>query len=186
MNDGLEKIIRENKEAFEDDAPLGHFERFEAKLDQEFAHKQRFNKKLILRIAASLIFLLLLGNQIRMYLAPSQAPAPAPTLASVSPEYGEAEFYYTSAINQSITQWNKMVREGAISKEDQKMMKKELADFDRMHKQLQQDLEATPDDERVINAMLEYYQAKLNVIQLVVSKLEKAKQQKLTNNETEI
>ncbi|HKJ41419.1 MAG TPA: hypothetical protein VKA27_04960, partial [Sunxiuqinia sp.] len=110
----------------------------------------------------------------------------APTLASVSPEYGEAEFYYTSAINQSITQWNKMVREGAISKEDQKMMKKELADFDRMHKQLQQDLEATPDDERVINAMLEYYQAKLNVIQLVVSKLEKAKQQKLTNNETEI
>ena len=186
MNDRLEKIIRENKEAFEDDAPTGHFERFEAKLDREFKQSKKFNRKVILRIAASLVFLLLLGNQIRMYLAPSQTDTPTPTLASVSPEYKEVEFYYTSAIDESMEQWNKLVKQGAISEADQKMMKKEIAEFDRMHKQLQQELKATPDDERVINAMLEYYQARLHVTQLVIDKLQQAKQQKLTDNETEI
>lgn len=186
MNDELEKLIRKNKDFFEDDAPSGHFERFNAKFDREFKPAKKLNRKIILRIAASLIFMLLLGNQIRMYLAPSRDPVSAPTLASVSPEYGEAEFYYTSAIDESMKQWNKLVKQGAISEADQKMMKQELAEFDRLHKQLQKDLKSAPDDERVINAMLEYYQSRLHVIQLVIDKLQKAKQQKLMNNETEI
>ena len=184
MTDILEKAIRENKELFEDDAIDGHFERFEAKLNKEFGHRRKFNRKLYLRIAVSIVFVSLLGNQLRIYLAPDKAPVS--NLASVSPQYSEVEFYFTSAINQSMSEWEQLNKEGYISEDDQKMIKQEMADFDQLHLQLQNELKATPDDERVINAMLEYYQARLNVITLVINKLNNVKQQKLTNNETEI
>jgi hypothetical protein len=189
MEDLLEKAIRENKGAFEEDAPLGHFERFEAKLDEEFKQKNKNNRKIYLQIAAALVFALLLGNQLRMYLAqPHQQPQPAPpaNLASVSPEYGEVEFYFTSTIGQSLNEWEKLSKAGVISEENQQLMAKEMEEFDKMEAQLQKELNANPDDQRVIDAMLEYYQAKLSVITLIIDKLKEVKQQKTTDNETEI
>jgi len=47
---------------------------------------------------------------------------------------------------------------------------------------LQVDLEANPTDERVINAMLEYYQARMNIITIIINKLQDAKQQKNNRN----
>ncbi|WP_159516959.1 hypothetical protein [Sunxiuqinia indica] len=184
MSDRLEKIFRENREAFEDDAPQGHFDRFEAKLDQKFRHQKKWNRKLFLQIAAAVIFALLLGNQLRMYFTPGQHQKA--TLASVSEEYGEVEFYYTSSIDQSLNEWDKLNQEGFISEADQQMMENEMQEFDQMQNQLQKELKANPDDERVIKAMLEYYQAKLSVIKIIINKLEEVKQQKLTHNETEI
>ncbi|WP_299577554.1 hypothetical protein [uncultured Sunxiuqinia sp.] len=184
MNDLLEKIIRENKDAFEEDAPQGHFERFEQKLDKEFKHRSRFNRKFYLQLAASLLFVLLLGNQVRMHLASNQAEPV--TLASVSEEYGEVEYYFTSSINQGLKEWEQLSKDGFISEADQRMMTREMEEFDQMQAQLQKELEANPDDERVINAMLEYYQAKLSVITLIIDKLKEVKQQKLTHNETQI
>jgi hypothetical protein len=102
------------------------------------------------------------------------------TLASVSPEYQEVEFYYTNAINVGLNQWETLNNEGFISDEEQKMMDAELVEFEERFKNLQQDLAANPNDERVINAMLEYYQAKLSVINMIVNKLEEVKQ---TNSE---
>ncbi|WP_321285852.1 hypothetical protein [uncultured Sunxiuqinia sp.] len=184
MSDRLEEIFRENREAFEDDAPQGHFDRFEAKLDHEFRHQKKWNRKLFLQIAAAVIFALLLGNQLRLYFTPEQNQEA--TLASVSKEYGEVEFYYTSSIDQSLNKWDKLNQEGFISEADQQMMENEIQEFDQVQNQLQKELKANPDDERVINAMLEYYQAKFSVIKIIITKLEEVKQQKLTHNETEI
>ena len=188
MNDLLEKIIRENKQELEEDAPLGHFERFEAKLDQ--AHKKpfKFNRKFVLQLAASLVFVLLLGNQLRMYFAADQASQEQETLtlSSVSDEYSEVEFYFTSAIDQGMNEWDKLIKDGYISETDQRMMTNEIEEFDRIQEQLQKELQANPGDERVIQAMLEYYQAKLSVITLIIDKLKEVKNQKLTHNETEI
>jgi hypothetical protein len=47
-----------------------------------------------------------------------------------------------------------------------------------MYQQLLADLKANPNDERVINAMLEYYQSRMNVITLIINKLKEAKKQK--------
>ncbi len=185
MNDLLEKTIRENKQALEEDAPMGHFERFEAKLDQELHHKKQFNRKIYLQLAAAVVFALLLGNQLRMYFSTEKEVAPV-TLASVSEEYGEVEFYFTSSIDQSMQQWEKLIADGYISEANQQMMAKEMKEFDQMEAQLQEELQANPDDERVINAMLEYYQAKLSVITLIIDKLKEVKQQKMTDNETEV
>ena len=150
MKDLLEKIIRENKDALEQDAPTGHFERFETKLNKSFKHRNKFGTKFYLQLAASLIFVLLLGNQLRIYFAPDRAKQQdeMATLSSVSDEYREVEFYFTSAINQGMTEWDKLIEDGFISEADQQMMTKEIEEFDRMQNQLQKELQANPDDER--------------------------------------
>jgi hypothetical protein len=107
------------------------------------------------------------------------------TLASVSPEYEEVEFYYTSAINGGLDQWENLVEQGLISAEEQQMMDSELREFEEVFKNLQGDLAANPNDERVIHAMLEYYQTKLSLIYMIVEKLEEVKQKTKTSYETE-
>ena len=93
----------------------------------------------------------------------------------------EVEFYYTNAINVGLNQWNALKSEGLISDEEQNMMNDELKEFEDLQKSLQTDLKANPHDERVINAMLEYYQAKLGVINMIVAKLQEVKELKEEN-----
>jgi hypothetical protein len=107
------------------------------------------------------------------------------TLASISPEYEEVEFYFTSAISGGLSQWEQLVSEGLISEDEQQMMNNELNEFEEVYKNLQADLSANPNDERVINAMLEYYQTKLSLIHMILEKLEEVKQKTKTNYETE-
>jgi hypothetical protein len=145
------------------------------------------------KVAAAVIFVLLAGNQIAIYLSSPENEnkttntANSLSLASVSPEYQEVEYYYTNAIDAGLTQWESLSNEGFISQEEQEMMQEELAEFEQRLNNLRKDLAANPNDERVINAMLEYYQAKLSVINMIVNKLEEVKQQqKNTQHEIEI
>lgn len=188
MDDLLEKRIRENKAAFDEDAPEGHFERFEQRLQQagSLRPKRRFIR--LWQAAAILAIALLGGNQVRMYLQRPVAPAAQPeiTLASLSPEYREVEYYYTSSFDQSMKQWQQLQADGAITADEQKMITDEIAEFDQTYAKLQKELQANPDDERVINAMLELYQTRLSIINLIIGKLEQIKKQKATDHEREI
>ncbi|WP_319265833.1 hypothetical protein [uncultured Draconibacterium sp.] len=182
--DNIEKLILENIDALNDNEPMdGHFARFEAKLAEQNKAKRTISLNLILRVAAAIVFVFLATNQAFIYFSPdnqgifnSKQKSPSITLASISPEYQEVEYYYTSSINTGIEQWNKWIDEGLISEDEQTMMNDELAEFETLYKNLQTDLAANPNDERVINAMLEYYQAKLSVINIIITKLEEVQQ----------
>nr|WP_319509779.1 hypothetical protein [uncultured Draconibacterium sp.] len=182
--DNIEKLILENIDALNDNEPMdGHFARFEAKLTEQNKAKRTISLNLILRVAAAIVFVFLATNQAFIYFSPdnqgifnSKQKSPSITLASISPEYQEVEYYYTSSINTGIEQWNKWIDEGLISEDEQTMMNDELAEFETLYKNLQTDLAANPNDERVINAMLEYYQAKLSVINIIITKLEEVQQ----------
>ncbi|HPF51853.1 MAG TPA: hypothetical protein PK335_09785 [Draconibacterium sp.] len=186
--DYIEEMILKNMEALNDNEPLdGHFERFEKKLNAE-SKGRSITWKGVLKIAAVVIFVMLATNQISIYFSPetkglaglvlNKTENTNISLASLSPEYKEVEFYYTTSINTGLDQWNKLSNAGLISEDEQAMMNDELKDFENMYKNLQQDLAANPNDERVINAMLEFYQVKLSVITMIVNKLEEVKQQK--------
>jgi hypothetical protein len=185
MKDELERLILNNQASFqESEPPEGHFDRFEAKLKAS-KHTRKINFQSLLKIAAMVIFVLLAVNQARIYFFPDEKQA-ALSLGSISPQYSEVEFFYTNAIQMGMKQWEKLKYEGLISESEQKMMQKEQEDFDLMYQKLLIDLKANPDDERVINAMLEYYQSRMNVITLIIDKLQEVKQQKYQNHETEI
>ncbi len=186
--DNIEELISKHLEELNETEPReGHFERFEAKIKTQ--HKKRtITISDVWKVAAAVVFVFLAVNQAVIYFSSDgqglihrQNNANV-SLASVSPEYQEVEFYYTNAINVGLNQWNKLKDEGAVSKNEQVLMDNELKEFEKMHQSLQNDLAANPNDERVINAMLEYYQSKLNVINIIVDKLKEVKQLKEDEN----
>lgn len=190
--DYIEEIIQNNLKDLNDFEPKdGHFERFQAKLTKQ-QKKKTITLNVVWKVAAAVVFVLLAVNQANIYFSPDKQNGVLDedntnfTLASVSPEYKEVEFYYTNAIDVGLNQWNSMVADGFISKEEQELLDSEMADFETHFKNLQTDLKANPNDERVINAMLEYYQAKLDIINMIVNKLQEVKQQKDKSNENNI
>ena len=66
------------------------------------------------------------------------------------------------------------------------MLDEELKEFDSTFKNLQEELKANPDDERVINAMIEFYQSKLNVITIIIENIKEVKRIKNEKYETKI
>jgi hypothetical protein len=184
-NNELERLILDNRHSIQDDEPMdGHFERFEAKLKKASKPVRKFELQRIIRIAAMVVFCLLVINQARIWLKPEKKETLS--LGSISPEYREVEFYYTNSIQMGMTQWENLKEEGYVTEAEQQMMQKEQTDFDQMYQQLLVDLKANPNDERVINALLEYYQSRMNVISLIISKLKEVKQQKNHNDEIKI
>lgn len=187
--DNIEEKILENLEQLNDFEPAeGHFERFQAKLNAE-GKRRKFNFSMVWKVAAAVVFVLLAVNQAYIFFAPDKKGLTGEnssnpfTLASVSEEYSEVEFYYSNAINSGLSQWNSLKADGLISEAEQQVMNDELSDFEERFKSLQADLAANPNDERVINAMIEYYQAKLEIINMIVNKLQEVKQQKSKNHE---
>lgn len=187
--DRIEELILENLEGLNDNEPMeGHFERFEAKLNLQHK-KKKINLSIVWKVAAVIAFAALLTNQVYIYFSNDNQGMLSSninrtsefTLASVSPEYEEVEFYYTNAINVGLNQWNELKSQGLITDEQQDMMNEELKEFEELQSSIQSDLKANPHDERVINAMLEYYQAKLGVINMIVTKLEEVKALKEEN-----
>lgn len=193
-SDNIEDLILNNIDALNDNEPMdGHFERFEAKLKAQNKKSRKITLNVVWKVAAAVIFVFLATNQAFIYFSPnsqglfsSSSAEQNITLASLSPEYEEVEFYYTSSINTGMEQWNKMNEAGLISEEEQTMMQDELTEFESLYKNLQEDLQQNPNDERVINAMLEYYQAKLSVINIIIDKLEEVQERKNINFESDM
>ncbi|MGD9558334.1 MAG: hypothetical protein AB7V25_15015 [Mangrovibacterium sp.] len=187
MSDTFKDMISKNRDAFDLEPEEGHFERFRSRLDKAGTRKSVNARKLYLEIAAGVVIALLAGNLIAVLTnKPEEKPHQPLTLSSVSPEYSEVEYYYTSAIGQAVNQWEQLLKQGVIPPGEQQMIESEMKEFDETYARLQQELEASPNDERVINAMLEVYQSKLSLIHLIIDKLETIKQQKKTSHERKI
>ncbi len=182
--DYIEQLIAGNLEELNSSEPdSGHFERFEARLKAE-KRVISFNWTTVWKVAAAVVFVLMAVNQVHLWLAEDEK---APVgLAGISPEYAEIEFFYTSSIQSGIDSWNSMAASGVVSKADDQMMQLELMEFERRYEEIRKEFEANPYDERVINALLGYYQAKLSIIEMIVSKLQEVKNQKSIRHETEI
>lgn len=185
MNDELERLILNNRNSFEDNEPLeGHFERFEMRLQKASKPTRKLHILPALKIAALVVVALLAVNEARHWLTSEKKETLS--LGSISPQYSEVEFYYTNAIQTGMKQLDTLEKEGLISKSEQQMMLKEQKEFDQMYQKLLEDLKANPGDERVISAMLEYYQSRMNVLTLVINKLKEVKQHKRSKNEIKI
>jgi len=91
------------------------------------------------------------------------------TLGQVSPQYKEVENYYIHQVNLmegEITNIN--ISNNSAPKE---MLLKEMKSMDSTYVSLQKELKANPNDERIINAMIEHYQTKLEVMTYIVNQL---------------
>ena len=163
----LEKHIREQRLLLDVDRPReGHEDRFRQKL--AYQPQRKVNFRHVLQVAASVAVILASaivlirsnksGDKVAMYEIP----------ASVI----EADQYYSSQVNQRVDQIREFDFDNAKEKS---VLLEELEELDTYHQQLMKDLEANPDDERVINAMIKHYQVKLDVMDQIIYQLNQLK-----------
>ena len=166
----IEEIIRNNKDFFEDAEPSeGHMERFNRKLEKRFQVTAVKRSIVPYLLRAAVVTLLITLSSLWTwdhFLRPSSSRM---TLGQVSPQYKEVENYYVHQVN---------LMEGEISGVDLKnnpeqktMLLKEMKGMDSTYVSLQKELKANPNDERIINAMIEHYQTKLEVMTYIVNQL---------------
>jgi hypothetical protein len=175
----IEEIISSNKDLFDSAEPSeGHLERFTMKLENRFHNKKRIISIVPYLLKASVAALLITLSSLWTwdhYIRPgSQRIA----LGDVSPQYKEVENYYVQQVN---------IMEGEIANidlennsEQREMFLQEMKSMDSTYIQLQKELKANPDDERIINAMIEHYQTKIDVMNFIMSQLKATRSENQT------
>ncbi|MEA3444690.1 MAG: hypothetical protein U9R19_08185 [Bacteroidota bacterium] len=180
----IEKIIQDNREAFDISEPDdGHFARFNLKLDEKFSKKKKRIFVSYLKIAA--VFALVLMSTFWLYEKFSSNPVQQKngiiTLSEISPDYAEVEFFYTSNINTSLDELSRNFSEG--DKLKSKLLNSEFEHLDSLYRGLQKELALNPNDEQIIDAMIVHYRTKLEIILTVLNQLQKAKTLKTNYHE---
>jgi len=98
----------------------------------------------------------------------------------VSPEYGEVERYYVQQVNLMEDEIKALPIDD--NGQEKEILLAELESMDDMYEELQKDLKANPDDERVINAMIEHYQKKVDVMTYILTQLKEGRNENQINN----
>ena len=172
-----DKIINSLTE--HEDEPLeGHFERFEERLRNRNRKIHVYSQ--ILKIAAVFVFILLSASL--LFLLKDQK-ADSGLVSVQNEELREAGIYYTNRINAELGDIEKMAKKGIGSENEVFRIKKELSEMDHQFQNLRQDYLSNPNDERIQSAMIEYYQAKLDILNTIKSDWENARQLKIKYNE---
>lgn len=178
----LEEILRNHKDQFDDNEPQdGHFENFLEKLNHQKKKNVFESIPNFLKVAVIVTFVIfsgLIGYQIRN-LEDNQLG-----LGGISPEYREVELFYTANINSQLGMLKQL---GSFNKEQhQSILKEELKDMDERYSQLKKELELHPDDDRIIQAMIEYYQVKTSILNRIIEQLYQIKKQNRNNINTAV
>ena len=179
----IEDIIRNNRDLFAEKEPSeGHFDRFSVKLEIRcHARAKRSIVPYLLR--AAVVTLLVTLSSLWTWDHFIRTGSSRMTLGQVSPQYKEVENYYLHQVN---------LMEGEIVNTDLKnnpgqkdMLIKEMKSMDSVYVSLQKELKTNPNDERIINAMIEHYQTKLEVMTYIVSQLKTIRNDNLNKKEDE-
>lgn len=103
------------------------------------------------------------------------------TLGQVSPQYKEVENYYVHQVNLMESELVNIDLKN--NPEQKKMLLSEIKSMDSVYVQLQKELKANPNDERIINAMIEHYQTKVEIMSYIVNQLKEIRNE--NQNKTE-
>jgi len=166
----IEDIIRNNKDFFEDAEPSeGHFERFNRKLELRFQKNAPKKSIVPYLLKAAVVTLLVTLSSLYTwdnFIRPENSRM---TLGQVSPQYKEVENYYMHQVNMMESEIVSIdMKNNPVQKE---VLLKEMESMDSVYVSLQKELKANPNDERIINAMIEHYQTKLEVMTYIVNQL---------------
>jgi hypothetical protein len=180
----IEELIRTNKDFFEDAEPSkGHLERFNRKLEQRFQVNAIKRSIVPYLLKAAVVTLLITLSSLWTWDHFIRTGSSRMTLGQVSPQYKEVENYYVHQVN---------LMEGEIvnvdlknNPEQKSLLLKEMKSMDSTYVSLQKELKANPNDERIINAMIEHYQTKLEVMTYIVNQLKSIRNDNQNKKENE-
>jgi len=170
----IEDIIKRGRSEFDYREPSdGHFERFSFKLATRL-HSGAVKRSIIPHLLKAAVVTLLItlsslwtfDHFVRPNLKRTM------TLSEVSPEYREVERYYVQQVNLMENEFSSL---DLSNPEQQEALLQEMASMDSVYRDLQKELRANPNDQRIIDAMIKHYQTKLEVMSYILDQLKEIK-----------
>ncbi|QEM06357.1 hypothetical protein DIU31_023610 [Mucilaginibacter rubeus] len=188
MSKRFEDFMHDNNEEFNEIEPSADlWGKIEAQLnflDQEQEQPKKreaktFSLGFVLKVAASVIIVMGVGFGIYIQ---SQKGAKGVDLAAINPEYAQQQMRYASLVETKLTELK------SASKNDPQLYKEfsaEIAKMDSTYKKLNSDLATSPNQERVLRAMIRNLQIQTEVLTQQLNVIEQFNQMKKEqNNET--
>ena len=167
----LEDFIRNNNESFNSfELSEGHFERFQQKLKKQ--NRNTISRTYWFSIAAGFVFLIMLSVFIRYQFIQTENAfnkREIISLSDISPKYEEVENFYKAGLDQKIDEFQKL--NCNVDLEQKKMVDLELKQLDIVYVSLQKELKVNGNDKRIINAMINNYQNKIQFLELVIGQI---------------
>lgn len=180
----IEDIIRGNKDFFDNAEPTeGHMERFSIMLQSRFGTSARKISIVPYLLRAAVVTLLVTLSSLWVWDNFIRSDKNAGmTLGDVSPQYREVENYYIHQVNQME---GELLDASKFSPEQKQMLETEMKSMDSVYVNLQKELKANPNDQRIINAMIEHYQTKVDVMNFIIDQLRNVNSENLNIEENE-
>ena len=178
--DDVAGFIAENRDAFDSDFPTNnHIQKFEIKLDKFHKQKKvvpRFYFKIAvsvaLVVASSLLIFWLFNKSVNKQHANF-------VISQQTIEFREATKYYSQQVAEEYKQLENLVNKNNVLGAS---FYTDLDSMDMNLHQLETDLANNPNDERIMNAIIEHYRIKVDAInQMIQSSLISESQEKLNS-----
>jgi hypothetical protein len=182
--ENIEDIVRKNKDFFDGEEPSeGHFERFNRKLEIIFGSTVTKRSIVPYLLKAAVVTLLVTLSSLWTWDHFIRPERNRMALGDVSAEYREVENYYVHQVNLMESE---IVDIDLKNNPDQKeILFKEMKSMDSVYVQLQKELKLNPDDERIVNAMIEHYQTKVEVMKYILNELKTIRNENQNNSGNE-
>jgi len=180
----IEDIIRNNRDFFEGEEPSeGHFERFSVKLEIRNLTRAKRRSIVPYLLRAAVVTLLVTLSSLWTWDHFIRPESSRMTLGQVSPQYKEVENYYMHQVSLMENELGNIDLKN--NSEQKEILLSEMRSMDSVYVQLQKELKTNPNDERIINAMIEHYQTKVEVMSYIVSQLKAIRNENNNNSENE-
>ena len=131
----------------------------------------------LLKVAAIAILVVLSG----LYVTDQIIDDSKPVLAKKNTEFVEAQNYYIQQVDHKMNQIQGL--ETNMSDEQKEMLVKEMTEMDVLYKKLKEDYKDMPNDPRIVQALLQHYQMKMEVLNRIINDLNNVQQFNTPNHE---
>jgi hypothetical protein len=169
----LEEKIRKNRGLFDGADPMdGHFDRFQAKLDQIHEAGQRhrtWHSNRFFRVAA--IIIVLLGLSVMYYLIDPSVNTNYAAASALPQEIQEARMYYDKLAEEKLQKINECAASTSEASYIQKVVVGEITLLDSNSVQLEKELQLDKDNKRLINALIMNYKTKSDLLDNILNRL---------------
>ena len=175
MKDPIDKIFKNLENQFDIEEPtIGHFNRFETKLNKTATPQKRYRIFSYVAVAASVV--LLFG----VWLGASFSNK-GMELAGISSEMEETQSYFLTTIQNELS-----TIENERNSDTEQLINDALLQINKLETQyntLTLELKESAEDKRIIYAMISNFQQRINVLHSLLIQIEDVKQLKTQKDE---
>jgi len=175
MKDNLDNIFKKLENQFDTEEPaIGHFNRFESKLNRVPNSQKRFRVMSYVAVAASVV--LLFGVWLGASLSTTGME-----LAGISTEMEETQSYFLATIENELS-----TIENERNSDTEHIINdgiEQLKKLEKTYNTLTLELKESNEDKRIIYAMISNFQQRIDILQNLLIQIETIKQLKAQNNE---